>query len=147
MTAYNQPVNPIRHSRAEFITEDLTKEKPKYGVYVQSTPNNTIVTLTRPNGNPILTLSGGKVGYKGANKATFEASSKCAMGVFEALAKEQEKEDLRWELFVSGFGSGRDAFHKALMAADPTIKAALRRITDRTPIKIGGTRAQKMKRR
>lgn len=139
----NDP-NPVRLARS---ATEIVKNKPKYNVHVQATSNNTIMTFTRPDGSPILTLSGGKVGFKNSQKSSFEAASKCALGILEEMKKEQEKGELEWELFLSGFGYGRDGFVRSLAAADFPIKQALVRVTDRTPIRIGGTRAQKQKRR
>ena len=55
--------------------------------------------------------------------------------------------DFEWELFLSGFGQGRDAMLTALTTAvGQNVKDRLKRVTDRTPLKIGGTRGQKTRR-
>ncbi|KAH9947292.1 hypothetical protein B0H21DRAFT_665130, partial [Amylocystis lapponica] len=122
--------------------------QPSYSLYVKATQTNTIITLARPNGNPIQTLTGGKVGFKGGNRAGYEAGYKCAVEIFQTLKKSMDDTgDQQWELYLNGFGHGRDAVHKALMASEGLeVKRQLRRVTDKTPIKIGGTRAKKQKR-
>lgn len=137
-------VNPFREPTADL----LTQVRPTYAVYVKSSRSNTITTLTRPDGNPLKTLTGGKVGFKGGNRSSYEAGYKCAVEIFKRLEEEMEKDDVRWQLYLNGFGYGREAVQRALMAEEGSkVKAALVRITDKTPIKVGGTRAQKQKRR
>ncbi|PCH41363.1 translational machinery component [Wolfiporia cocos MD-104 SS10] len=140
------PVNPLRDARTT-ISEQL-QPKPTYTIYVKATRTNTITTLTRPDGSPIRTFTGGRVGFKGTNRSSYEAGYKCVVEVFQLLEQHMEKEDLRWELYLNGFGQGREAVQKALLAGEgERVKDALVRITDKTPIKIGGTRSKKMKRR
>ncbi|CCM02817.1 uncharacterized protein FIBRA_04929 [Fibroporia radiculosa] len=123
-------------------------DKPMYSIYVKSSRTNTIATLTRPNGNPLKTLTGGKVGFKGGNRSSYEAGYKCAVEIFARLQQEVDMQDLTWQLYLNGFGHGREAVQKALMAEEGNaVRKYLVNIIDKTPIKVGGTRAQKMKRR
>ncbi|KAI0939591.1 hypothetical protein AcW1_004575 [Taiwanofungus camphoratus] len=143
--AYPPPQNPMKESRQK---SQIVEAKPIYTVHVKATKTNSIITFAGPGGNPIQTLTGGNVGFKGTNRSGYEAGYKCAVGVFKTLKKEMERVDLNWELFLNGFGQAREAVHKALMAGEgQEVKSALVRITDKTPIKVGGTRAQKKKRR
>lgn len=68
--------------------------------------------------------------------------------MFQLLEEEQNKGiDLQWELFLKGYGQGREAVQRALMSSEGMImRGSLIRVTDRTPIKIGGTRAKKARR-
>lgn len=145
----SQPVNPLTNSRAKSeAVEKAQKQLPTYSLYVKATRTNTIATLTSPEGKPVRVVSGGLLGFKGANRSTYEAGYRCAVDLFQKLEERMEKEDLHWQLYLNGFGQGREATQKALMAGEgQTVKKALVRITDKTPIKIGGTRAKKQKRR
>ncbi|OCH95974.1 translational machinery component [Obba rivulosa] len=121
---------------------------PRYSLYIQASRTNTIATLTDAKKNPILLLSGGKCKFKGRNRSSFEAGYQCAVGVFKRLEEEIEKMDLEWELYLKGFGQGREAVQKALLGAEGSkVRYRLKAVTDITPLKVGGTRAPKAKRR
>ena len=147
-TAYGapNPPNPIANTR--HVKDILTSERPKYGFYIKATRNNTITTFTRPNGNPIVGFSGGKCGFKGQKRATYEAGYQCAVRSFEAIEKIMRDEPkMQIALYMNGFGQGRDAVYRALMASEgEMVRPLVSRVTDVTPIKIGGTRAKKMRR-
>ena len=69
--------------------------------------------------------------------------------MFEAIKKEQEvnKVNMHLELFFKGYGEGREAMKTALLGAEgATIRTLVTRVTDRSSIKIGGTRAKKARR-
>ena len=81
--------------------------------HIQSTFNNTIVTLTDVHGNAISWASSGQLGFKGSRKATPYASQMAA----ETAAKAAMEHGLKTvEVFVKGPGSGREAAIRALQA-------------------------------
>ncbi|OBZ76269.1 putative cardiolipin-specific deacylase, mitochondrial [Grifola frondosa] len=139
---YGAPQPPqTRNPMTPRSTFDVVKSKPQYMVFVKATRNNTTTTLTKPNGDPIITLSGGKVGFKSSNRASYEAGYQCIVGIFKQLELEMNKGDLEWQLYLKGFGQGRDAAYRALIAAEgTTVKQFLTSVTDRSPIKIGEVR-------
>jgi len=150
LTAYPRAVNPVSLVKQEASAAAATKRLASpHAIYVKATHTNTIVTVTRPGGNPIQTVTGGKVGFKGGNRSGFEAGYKCAVEAFRILNTAMgETGSKSWHLYLNGFGNGRDAVNKALMAGEgQEVKPHLHRIIDKTPIKVGGTRAKKMKRR
>ncbi|KAI0650105.1 hypothetical protein C8Q79DRAFT_875293, partial [Trametes meyenii] len=121
--------------------------KPVYTVSVKATRNNTIVTFARPGGNQLVTLTGGKLGFKKSNRNGYEAGYQCAVGIIAAMEAEMQRTDFEWQLFLKGFGQGRDAMLTAITTAvGVKVKGRLQRVTDRTPLKIGGTRGQKTRR-
>ncbi|RPD61845.1 translational machinery component [Lentinus tigrinus ALCF2SS1-7] len=140
--------NPIKLAEKEKSRQDKTGERaPMYVVSVKATRNNTIVTFARPRGNQLVTLTGGKLGFKKSNRNGYEAGYQCAVGIIGAMEKELERVEFDWELYLNGFGQGRDAMLTALTTAvGEQVKPKLKRITDRTPLKIGGTRGQKTRR-
>ncbi|KAF8164998.1 hypothetical protein B0H34DRAFT_647629 [Crassisporium funariophilum] len=121
--------------------------EPKYRLHCHSTRNNTIVTLTGPNGNTLDWASGGRCKFVGANRASYEAGYQSAILMFHAIEKIAGEQRIKLELFFKGFGQGRDAMKTALLATEGSkIRDLVCSITDRTAIKIGGTRSKKARR-
>ena len=117
-------------------------------LHCHSSPNNTIATLTKEDGSTLAWFSGGSCGFKKGNRATYEAGYQCAVRTFRKIEEESQRDgSIRVDLFLKGFGQGREALKGALLAAEgENIRPLVVSITDRTPIKIGGTRAKKMPR-
>jgi small subunit ribosomal protein S11 len=120
---------------------------PKYRLHCKSTNNNTIITFTNPVGQTIGWQSGGRCEFKGANRASYEAGYQSAVRIFGVIEKLAVEKDFKIALFLKGFGQGRDALKTALLAVEgQNIRSLVYSVTDRTPIKIGGTRSKKMRR-
>ncbi|OJT10531.1 37S ribosomal protein S18, mitochondrial [Trametes pubescens] len=140
-------VNPAAAANAVVAKGRAGTKKPLYAVSVKATRNNTIVTFARPKGLQLVTLTGGKLGFKKSNRNGYEAGYQCAVGIIGAMEKELERTAFEWELNLKGFGQGRDAMLTAITTAvGENVKPLLTRVTDRTPLKIGGTRSQKARR-
>lgn len=107
--------------------------------YIQSTFNNTTVTLTDPNGNAISWASAGTSGFKGSRKSTPYAAQ---MAAEQAVRKGMENGLRQVDVFVRGTGSGREAAIRSLQAAGLTISS----IRDVTPIPHNGCRPPKRRR-
>lgn len=107
--------------------------------HIQSTFNNTIVTLTDLEGNALAWSSAGSLGFKGSRKSTPFAAQMAA----EAAAKSAMEHGLRSiQVFVKGPGAGREAAIRSLQAAGLEISM----ITDVTPIPHNGCRPPKRRR-
>ncbi len=107
--------------------------------YIQSTFNNTIITLTDPQGNVITWSSSGTAGFKGARKGTAYAAQRAA----EMAARRGMEHGLRQvDVYVKGPGSGREAAIRTLQAAGLNILS----IRDVTPIPHNGCRPPKKRR-
>jgi small subunit ribosomal protein S11 len=107
--------------------------------HVLSTFNNTIVTLTDPQGNVIACGSAGSSGFKGSRKSTPFAAQVTA----EAAAKRAMEHGLKSiEVLVKGPGSGREAAIRSLQAAGLEISS----IVDVTPVPHNGCRPPKRRR-
>jgi small subunit ribosomal protein S11 len=105
-------------------------------VHINSTFNNTIVTLADPNGNTVTWSSGGNVGFKGTKKGTPYASQLAA----DKVAKEAMKLGVkRVDIEVKGPGSGRESAIRSVQAAGITVEG----IRDVTPIPHNGCRPKK----
>lgn len=115
------------------------KSVPRGRAYVQSTFNNTLITLTDPVGNVLSWASAGQSGFKGSRKSTPFAAQVAA----EASAREALNLGMkRVEVWVKGPGSGREAAIRSLQAAGLEISA----IKDVTPIPHNGCRPPKRRR-
>ena len=108
-------------------------------VHIQSTFNNTIVTVTDPVGNVISWSSAGMNGFKGSRKSTPFASQLAS----ETAAKKAMEHGLKnVEVFVKGPGPGRESAIKALQAAGLTVTM----IKDITPVPHNGCKPPKRRR-
>jgi small subunit ribosomal protein S11 len=115
------------------------KSVPRGKAYIQSTFNNTLVTLTDPNGNVLSAGSAGTVGFKGSRKSTPFAAGQAA----ERIARAAMEHGLRQvDVLVKGPGSGREAAIRALEAAGLAILS----IRDMTPMPHNGCRPRKRRR-
>jgi len=108
-------------------------------VNIQSTFNNTIVTITDTQGNAISWASAGGLGFRGSRKSTPFAAQSAA----ETAAKAAMEHGLKYvEVFVKGPGAGREAAIRALQ----TVGLEVRMIKDVTPIPHNGCRPPKRRR-
>jgi small subunit ribosomal protein S11 len=107
--------------------------------HIQSTFNNTIVTLTDPQGNALSWASAGTVGFKGTKKGTPFAAQ---LASENAARKAQEHGLRRVDVFVKGPGSGRETAVRAL--AQVGLEVSL--IRDVTPLPHNGCRPPKRRR-
>jgi small subunit ribosomal protein S11 len=107
--------------------------------HILATFNNTIVSITDPNGDVLSWASAGTVGFKGSRKSTPFAAQRAA----ETAADKATKFGLREvEVRIKGPGSGRESAVTALQAAGLSIKA----IEDITPLPHNGCRPPKRRR-
>ena len=107
--------------------------------HIQSTFNNTIITITDKTGNSISWASAGGSGFKGSRKSTPFAAQLAA----ETAAKEAMEHGMRQvECMVKGPGAGREAAIRAIQAAGLEISM----IKDVTPIPHNGCRPPKRRR-
>jgi len=108
-------------------------------IYVQSTYNNTIVSVTDVNGNVIGWGSAGRTGFKGSKKSTPYAAQKT---MEDTLLRLKEVGLHEVDVFVKGIGTGRESAVRALQGSGLTILS----IQDQTPIPHGGVRPKKARR-
>lgn len=145
---------PVKEEKSEKKTEKKTEEKPKAkksrsrskkrnvpegAAHIQASYNNTIVTLTEPNGNVIAWSSAGASGFKGARKATPYAAQISA----ENAAQKASAYGLeRVHVYVKGVGTGREQAIRGLVSSGINIIS----INDVTPIPHNGCRKKKQRR-
>lgn len=131
---------------AEIKKKTATKKK-KVGatitdhgrVYISSTFNNTIVTVTNAKGDTLGWSSSGSRGFKGTRKSTPYAAN---LAVEEVVRRVMEKGLKSADVYVKGPGSGRDSSLRGIRSAGLVITS----IADVTPIPHNGPRAKKKRR-
>ena len=124
------------------VTRVRRKERKnieKGHAHIQSTFNNTIVTLSDVQGNAISWASAGQLGFKGSRKSTQFAAQMAAEQATKAAIEHGLKSV---DVFVKGPGAGREAAIRALQAAGLEVTM----IKDVTPIPHNGCRPPKRRR-
>ena len=129
---------------AKEVKKTVKKKKEKKNVpigivHIQSTFNNTIITITDPNGNVVSWASAGTQGFKGSRKSTPFAAQLAAE---EAAKKAMENGMRSVDVFIKGPGAGREAAIRSLQTAGLEILS----IKDITPIPHNGCRPPKRRR-
>lgn len=137
----------MKKKKEEAKIKTKTKTKPKIThstsqngrVYIASTFNNTLITVTNDRGDTVAWSSSGARGFKGTRRSTPYAATTAAEDVArKAIAKGIKTV----EIYVRGPGSGRDAALRAIKSAGLSISL----IADVTPIPHNGPRARKKRR-
>jgi small subunit ribosomal protein S11 len=108
-------------------------------IYIQSSYNNTLISVTDLNGNVLAWSSAGRAGFSGARKSTPYAAQKVIFDLIERL-KPFGMEEVK--IFVRGIGSARESAIRAIAGAGLSIT----QIRDMTPIPHNGVRAPKRRR-
>src|SRR6185503_18408838 len=126
-------------------TKKVTKKKSvnlvtDHGrVYVTSTFNNTLVTVTNDKGDTLGWSSAGAKGYKGTRKSTPYAASVAVEDVVKKIVAQGLKSA---DIFIKGPGAGRDSSLRAIKSAGLVINS----ISDITPMPHNGPRSKKKRR-
>ena len=115
------------------------KNIPVGAVHIQSSFNNTIISISDPQGNVVAWSSGGVAGFKGSRKSTPFAAQLAA----ENAAKKAMEHGMRTvDVYIKGPGAGREAALRAIQSAGLKIHL----IRDVTPIPHNGCRPPKRRR-
>lgn len=114
-------------------------------LFINASRNNTILTLTSPTGDPLASASGGTVGFKKAARSGYEAGYRAAFSMFGKINEFKDAWRIaHLEVLWNGFGQGREAVYRALLAGEgQKTKNLISKMTDKTAIKIGGVRPKK----
>ncbi len=108
-------------------------------VYVTSTFNNTLITVTNDKGDALGWSSSGSKGFKGTRKSTPYAASMAAEDIVKQIVAKGLKSA---DIFIKGPGSGRESSLRGIRSAGLTILS----ISDITPMPHNGPRAKKKRR-
>jgi len=108
-------------------------------MYIKSSYNNTMITVTDDDGGVVAWASAGALGFSGPKKATPFAASKVTSAIVEKLAKTGPH---TVDIYVSGIGPGRDSAIRSIASSGFDVRS----ISDVTPIPHNGPRARKARR-
>ena len=130
---------------AEATTTPVKKKKSKRSVpagqvHVLATFNNTIISVTDPQGGVLTFASAGGCGFRGSKKGTAYAAQIAAEKAIEAA--KQAHGFGKADVFIKGIGLGREASVRALIGANVAVES----ITDVTGVPHGGVRPRKARR-
>ncbi|MBO9369649.1 MAG: 30S ribosomal protein S11 [Chloroflexi bacterium] len=128
-----------RAQRRRRVTQRVRRAVPRGVAHIHASFNNTIITITDPQGNVINWASAGLVGFKGSRKSTpFAARQAAQRAAKDALDAGVTEVDV----LVKGPGPGREAAIRSLQASGLKVRS----ITDVTPIPHNGCRPPKKRR-
>ncbi len=129
----------VREAAERKIARKKVGQLEQAKIFIQSTYNNTLITLTDKQGKVIAWSSSGSVGFKGPKKATSFAASRVVEVLLEKVRNLNLKEI---SIFVRGVGSGREAAVRTLINHGLEINS----IKDVTPVPHNGCRPPKPRR-
>jgi len=124
---------------AKSVRRKVRKNVAKAIVHIKATFNNTLITVTDPDGDTICSSSAGCVGFKGSRKSTPFAAQQAAQRCANTAKRNGVREI---EIRVNGPGSGRESAISALQQAGLRIAS----IEDVTPLPHNGCRPPKRRR-
>jgi small subunit ribosomal protein S11 len=129
----------LRQTKKTFsIPEIIHKPRPLHQLFVNSTKNNTIISIAL-NGNVKFQSSGGQCVKKHLRKSS-DAGAQALLKLLEKIPPHLKTK--QFDLIFKGFGRGRDAVYRTLRQAEIPIA----RISDQTPVRHGGCRPKKQRR-
>lgn len=128
-----------KETKTQVKQKTTLRVSEKGKVYITSTFNNTLVTITNERGETVVWSSAGSRGFKGARKSTPYAAT---LAVEDVARRALEKGIKTVEVFIKGPGSGRDSALRAIKSAGLSIAS----IADITPIPHNGPRPKKKRR-
>ncbi len=128
-----------KYTRTAKGKKRAVKAVPRGRAYIQASLNNTIVTITDPNGNTLCLASAGGVGFRGPKKATPFAASQVVEKLSERVAKFGVKDV---HVVVTGIGGGRDSAIRTLNTQGFNILS----IKEVTPVAHNGCRPRRARR-
>ncbi len=130
---------PEKKGKTKKFKKKERKHIPHGVVTIQASFNNTLVTISDPNGNVVSWKSSGSLGFRGSRKGTPFAAQQAAMNAAN-MARDHGLRSV--DVRVSGPGSGRESAIRALAAAGIEVRS----IRDTTPVPHNGCRPAKRRR-
>ncbi|KAF2667849.1 translational machinery component [Microthyrium microscopicum] len=123
-----------------------TRPTAPFALHCYTHKHNTHLTLSKPSGAVVISISCGNLGFRKAQRGSYEAAFQTSAWMMRTM---QEREDVasKLEVVFRGFGEGRQAFLQALLGVEGRlIRGRIVKISDATKIKLGGVRSQNPRR-
>lgn len=124
-------------------------ERPTpYHLHVYAHKHNTHLTLTRPNRDPMMSLSCGVLGFRKSHRSGYDPAYQLSTYFMGKIQERGFLMDIKsLEVILRGYGPGREAFTKVLLGDEgKTIRNLVTQVTDATRLKFGGTRSRRVRR-
>ncbi|KAI0595060.1 translational machinery component [Biscogniauxia sp. FL1348] len=119
-----------------------------YHFHIYSHKHNSHITVTRPNREPILSVSAGNIGFRKGKRGSYDAAYQVtayALDKLNQMGMHREIDTL--EVVLRGFGTGREAATKVLLGNEGRLlRDKIIKTSDATRLKFGGTRSPKPRR-
>ncbi|KAL4913589.1 hypothetical protein BDW62DRAFT_192301 [Aspergillus aurantiobrunneus] len=133
---------------AEMLKRPYSDHSPPHHIHVLSHRHNTILTLTRPNGSPLISRGAGTLGFRKSRRGGYDPAFQLSTHFFAQIQEKGLLMDIRSiEVVFRGFHLGRQAFIKALLGNEGrNIRGLVCAVSDTTRIKFGGARSQRVRR-
>jgi small subunit ribosomal protein S11 len=117
-------------------------------LHIYAHKHNTHITLTRPNRNPIISVSTGNLNFRKAQRGTYDAAYQLGKYVMERIQQQGLLKEIQsLEVVMRDFGPGREALTKVLLGSEGRgLRGRVVRVADASRVKFGGTRGEKPRR-
>ncbi|KAI8630602.1 hypothetical protein F5Y19DRAFT_51731 [Xylariaceae sp. FL1651] len=148
--AQNQPTDPdsILGGDSAAKREEWGPSYEPFHFHIYAHKHNTHITVTKPNRGAILSLSTGNIGFKKSKRGTYDAAYQLCAYVLDKLNQGGwHRKITALEVVLRGFGAGREAATKVLLGNEGRLmRPHIRKVSDATRLKFGGTRSPKPRR-
>ncbi|KAL8718948.1 MAG: hypothetical protein Q9225_003977 [Loekoesia sp. 1 TL-2023] len=117
-------------------------------LHIYSTKHNTHITLTKPDRDPLISVSAGTIGFRKAARGTYDAAYQLGAYVMGRIQQQGLLTQIQHlEVVLRDFGPGREAVSKILLGSEGrNVRGRVVRVCDATRLKFGGTRSKNQRR-
>lgn len=135
-------------SMSNLARNPYTERQNPYHLHVYAHKHNTHLTLTRPNREPIISLSCGSIGFRKSHRGGYDPAYQLSSYLMGKIQERGLLMDIKsLEVVLRGYGPGREAFTKILLGDEgKIIRNLVTQVTDATRLKFGGTRSKRVRR-
>jgi small subunit ribosomal protein S11 len=128
------------------VQEDRFEEP--HHLHIYATKHNTHITLTKPNRDPLISVSAGNIGFRKSARKHYDTAFQLAGYVMGRMQEQGINAQIKkLEVVLRGFGAGREAVTKALLGNEGRLlRGKVVKVSDSTRLKFGGTRSPKPRR-
>ncbi|KAI0099033.1 hypothetical protein GGR51DRAFT_404074 [Nemania sp. FL0031] len=144
--AINQPDSILEDGAGR--EEEWGPAHEPFHFHIYAHKHNTHITVSKPNRNAIVSLSAGNIGFKKAKRGSYDAAYQLCVHVLDKLNQGGwHRKITSLEVVLRGFGHGREAATKVLLGNEGRLlRPYIKRVSDGTRLKFGGTRSKKPRR-